>query len=119
LALPGCARGRHVEHHPQPRSNGERRHQGDRAAVVDRVGGDPGDQAARDIAHVAPEAVDADRRRSCDGADDIGDRGDERRVDERRADAERDRGQGRGRHRATGGGEQCERRRLHQHSGGD
>ena len=31
---------------------------GDRAAVVDRVGGDTGDQAARDVAHVAPETVE-------------------------------------------------------------
>jgi hypothetical protein len=32
----------------------------DRAAEAERVGGKPGDQSARDIAHIAPEAVDAD-----------------------------------------------------------
>ena len=46
--------------HPQPGSRGDCRDERDRAAVVDRVGGDSGDEAAGHVARVAPEAVDAD-----------------------------------------------------------
>ena len=104
--------GRHVEQNPKSRCRRERGDQRDGAAVVDRVGGDPGDQAAGDIAHVAPEAVDADRWRASNRGDGIRDSGDQRRVDERCADSERNRGDGRGRHRAIGGRERRERGRL-------
>ena len=46
--------------HPEPGCRGEPGDDGDRAAVAERVGDDAGDQAAGDVAHVAPEAVDAD-----------------------------------------------------------
>ena len=67
---------------------------GDRAAVAERVGDGAGDQAAEDVAAVAPEAVDADDGRARDGGDGVGHRGDQRGVDERGAEAEQHRGRG-------------------------
>ena len=77
-----------IDRHPEPGHHGETGDDGDRAAVADGVGSNPGQQAAGDVAHVAPEAVDADRRSPGDGRDCVGDRRNQGRIDERGADAE-------------------------------
>jgi hypothetical protein len=61
----------HVENAPEARSGGEAGDDGDRAAVAERVGGQAGDEAAEDVAHVAPEAVDADDRSALDRGDGV------------------------------------------------
>ena len=81
----------------------------DRRAGAERVGDSPGEERADDEAEVAPEAVDADELRALDRLDDVGDGGDQGRIDERRADAEQDRRSERRAEGAAAGDEQGER----------
>ena len=66
-----------------------------------RVGDEPRQERADDEAEVAPEAVDADDLHPLDWLHRIGDRRDERRIDERRSDAEQDSRAERGREGAV------------------
>src|SRR6187200_3715619 len=78
-----------VDRDPEPGCGGERGDDADRPGVPQLVGDGPGDQSAGDVAHVAPEAIDADGRGAGDGGDRVGDGGDQGRVDERGAGAKR------------------------------
>jgi len=53
---------RHVTEHPQAGGGGESGDDGDRAAVVQVIGDASCDDGAERVAHVTPEAVDADDR---------------------------------------------------------
>ena len=64
------------------------------AAEAERVGGHAGEQRADGVAEVAPEPVDADRRRAPRRVRDVADGGEQRRVDHRRAEAEQRRADG-------------------------
>ena len=111
--------GWHVDEHPESGCRGESGDERDRAAVAERVGDGAGDQAAGDVAAVAPEAVDADDGGARDGCDGVGHRGDQGRVDERGAEPEQHGRGGRGRQRAVAECEQRERGGLEQHAAGD
>ena len=73
---------------PTPRGGGEAGDERDRAAVADRVGGDARRSGRRRRSPCRARSDRRRRRRARDRGDGVGDRGDQRRIDERGADAE-------------------------------
>src|SRR5436305_14325724 len=65
-----------LEGDPQPGCRRQARNERDRAAEAEGVGDTAGDEAAGDVARVAPEAVDADDGGARARAPPVGDRGD-------------------------------------------
>src|SRR5215216_3686420 len=82
----------HAECHDEPGSGSDDADDDDCSGFVDSIGRDADEQAAGGIAEVAPEAVDADGRGSPGGVSAVADGGEKCRVDERGADAHRQRG---------------------------
>ncbi len=102
----------------EPGRGGERGNRPDRGGHAERVGGDPGKDRADGEAPVAPEPVDADRSRPPGRVCDVADRGQERWVDHRGADAEQD-GTKSPCREAGGRGDQPDRNCLREHPGDD
>jgi hypothetical protein len=108
-----------VDRNPKPRRGGEAGDDRDRSAVAERVRGDAGEQSAGDVAHVAPEAVDANGRRASDGRDRVRDGGDQRGVDECGSHAQHNCRRCRDPDGPVGHGQQREGSGLGQHAGDD
>ena len=108
-----------VERNPDTARGRECGDDGDRPAGPERVGDEAGDERAGDEAEVAPEAVDADELGALDRLDDVGDGGDQGRVDERRPDARAGSRRRARREGAAAGDEERERARLDEHPGDD
>src|SRR5438874_519343 len=96
--------------------SGEGGDRGDRRPAARCVGAEAGGKGADDEAGVAPEAVDADRLGPLAWFDGVRDGGDQRRVDERRAETQEDGGDERGAEAATARDEESERTGLDEHA---
>ena len=72
----------------RPGGEGERSDGGDRRRRPESIGQDAGGKRAESVAEIAPEAIDAERTRAPGGVGSVRNRGDQRRIDHRGAEAE-------------------------------
>ena len=103
----------------RPDSGGERGDGPDRGGDAEGVGDDAGEDRADGEAAVAPEPVDADGAGAPVGVGDVADRGEQRRVDHRGADAEQRRAPSGPRPEAGRRGDPADRDGLGEHAAGD